>query len=66
MMNEPVTILMDLPTTVKGFCCHAQDGSDLIVINSRMPKEIQRNTYKHEYEHIRNGQMDDPGYMEYQ
>lgn len=64
-MNEPVTILMDLPTTVKGFCCHAQDGSDLIVINSRMPQEVQRRTYQHECEHIRAGQMDDPHYVEY-
>lgn len=64
-MNEPVTILSDLPTTVRGFCCHAPDGSDIIVLNSRMPKEIQRKTYAHERNHIRLGQLDDVTYREY-
>lgn len=64
-MNEPVTILQDLPTTVRGFTCHATDGTDLIVINARMPREVQEKTYLHEREHLRLGQLDDKDYKEY-
>ena len=59
------TILMDLPTTVRGFCCLGEDYEPCIVINSRVTLEEQRKAYRHECFHIRNGDMDNPDYHEY-
>ena len=58
-------ILMDLPTKVKGFVYYDCDYVPCIVINSRMPLEIQRETVKHEKQHIKNGDMDNMNYREY-
>ena len=62
--NIPV-FLKDLPTTIRGFTCLGVDYSPCIVINARLSKEQQRKTYRHEINHIRNGDMDNENYMEY-
>ena len=67
-MNEPDVpiILRDMPTTVRGFCCLGSDYEPCIVINSRLPQEMQIETYKHERGHISRGEMFDEGYVEYE
>ena len=62
--NVPV-VLMDLPTTVRGFVTTNSDCDPVIVINSRMTKEQQRKTFKHEMNHITTGQLYDDNYVEY-
>ena len=62
--NIPV-ILKDLPPHIRGFVCLGSDFSPIIIINSRLSKEQQRKTYRHELEHIRRGDMDNPNYHEY-
>ena len=62
--NVPV-VLMDLPTRIHGFVCLGSDFSPCIVINARLSVEQQKKTYKHEMNHIINGDMDNDNYNEY-
>lgn len=64
-MTEVPVVLMDLPTTVRGFVSLGSDYQPCIVINSRLTKEQQKKTWLHEMKHIENGQMDDEKYNEY-
>lgn len=64
-MDEPIVILRDLPTSVRGFCYHDDEGRPFIVLNSRLTREIQILTYRHELDHIQHGEMYDITYMEY-
>ena len=65
-MNQDVpVILRDLPETIRGFVCLGSDYEPVIVINSRMSKEQQKKTYKHELDHIQSGELTDPSYVEY-
>jgi len=45
--------LLDLPHSIKGFVRHNVDGSDTIVLNSRLSRETQEKTMIHELEHIK-------------
>ena len=66
-MNENVpVILKDMSTRIRGFCCLGSDYEPCIVINSRMTKEQQEKTYRHEMNHIESGQMFDEEYVEYE
>ena len=65
MNDEIPVVLMDLPTRVHGFCCLGSDYEPIIIINSRMTWEQQKETYKHEWDHIESGEMDDPTFHEY-
>lgn len=47
--------LVDLPCTVKGFVRHNPDGSDTIVLNSRLNRETQMKAMMHEIDHIEHG-----------
>lgn len=62
--NIPV-VLKDLPPHIRGFVCLGSDFSPIIIINSRLSKEQQRKTYRHELEHIRRGDMDNMSFHEY-
>jgi Zn-dependent peptidase ImmA (M78 family) len=63
---DPVpVILKDLPTSIRGFVCLGSDYDPVIIINSRLTVEQQRETYRHELDHILSGQFDDDGYVEY-
>lgn len=64
-MNEPIVILRDLPTSVRGFCFHDDEDQAFIVLNSRLPHEIQILTYRHELDHIQRGDMYNMNYLEY-
>lgn len=65
-MIDPVpVVLMDLPPHIRGFTCLGSDYSPCIVINSRLSVEQQKKTWRHEMNHIVNGDMDDDDYEEY-
>ena len=53
-MTEIPVILMDLPTTVRGFVSLGSDYQPCIIINARLTKEQQKKTYLHELRHIQN------------
>ena len=63
-MNEPAR-LMDLPTSVRGFCYHDDDGEEFIILNSRLTHEQNRKTFDHETKHIKSSEMYDKTYNEY-
>ena len=65
MPDDIPVVLMDLPPRVHGFVCLGSDYTPCIVINSRLTVEQQKKTFLHEMEHIRTGQIDDDGYVEY-
>ena len=66
MFNEEIrTILKDLPVSIKGFCFHDDDGAPVVVINARLSAERRMEAYRHELEHIRNGDMYNMNYNEY-
>lgn len=63
--DEVRVLVEDLPYSVRGVCYHDDDGNDYIILNSRMPREIQRRTYAHEMRHILHGDMYNPHFCEY-
>ena len=46
------TELVNLPTSVKGFSKSNSDMTYTIVLNARLTREQQEETYRHELEHI--------------
>jgi hypothetical protein len=62
--NRPA-ILVDLPTSIRGFVFHDDDGEPMIVLNARLSHEQNRMTYEHEKEHIRHDDMYNTDYIEY-
>lgn len=65
MENDIRTILEDLPTSVKGFVYLDSTYQYVIVLNARMPKEIQQKTYRHELDHIKRGEPCNLDFREY-
>lgn len=55
----------NLPTRIRGFCYHDDDGTAYIVLNARLPHEMNRKSYQHELSHIQRGEMYDENYHEY-
>ena len=47
------TELVNLPTSVKGFSKSNSDMTYTIVLNARLTRKQQEETYHHELEHIR-------------
>lgn len=64
-MGENEVILQDLPTSVRGFVFQGEDGEPVIVVNSRLTREQNRKTYRHERKHIKKNELNDPTYNEY-
>ena len=62
---EEHTILMDLPTSVRGLVFHDDAGDPVIVLNARLTREQNRKTYDHEKKHVKNNELTDPNYIEY-
>ena len=52
------TYYVDMPATIRSFVVSNSDMSFTIVINSRIGSEQQLLAYKHEIEHIKNGDYD--------
>ena len=65
-MEKNEAILVDLPTSVRGFVFLGDDGEPVIVVNSRLTREQNRRTFRHEKNHIRKGHLTDASYMEYE
>ena len=66
MDNERHVKLMDLPTSVRGYCYHDDDGEEYIILNARLTREANMKTYKHERRHILRGELYNPDYHEYE
>lgn len=64
-MNENEVILTDLPTSVRGFVFLDDEGDPVIVVNSRLTREQNRKTFRHERRHIRRGELTNTTYREY-
>ncbi len=56
-MTDTRVIYEDLPTTIGG-CVKETDGFYTIILNSRMTREQNKETYVHEQFHIDNGDFD--------
>lgn len=65
MNEERAAVLVDLPTSVRGFCFHDDDGEPYIVLNARLTREANQQTYDHEQRHIERGDMENTLYTEY-
>jgi len=57
--------LEDLPTSIRGFCYHDDNGEEFVVLNSRLTRKQNMETYRHEQEHLRHGDMFNENYIEY-
>ena len=66
LMDEERAILVDLPTSVRGFVYLDDNGDPKIVVNARLTREQNRRTWDHEKEHINRGDMNEPNYIEYE
>lgn len=64
-MNENEVVLADLPTSVRGFVFLDDEGDPVIVVNSRLTREQNRKTFRHERRHIRRGELTNTTYREY-
>lgn len=64
-MDEVPIILKDLPADIRGFVCLGSDYEPIIVINTRLSREQQMKTYRHELLHLMLGEMFDETYHEY-
>ena len=64
-MEENEVILQDLPTSVRGFVFLGDDGEPVIVVNSRLTREANRRTFRHEKKHIRKNELTKSDYNEY-
>ena len=65
LMEEEKAILVDLPTSVRGFVYLDDNGDPRIVVNARLTREQNRRTWDHEKKHIARGDMNEPNYIEY-
>ena len=64
-MDDNEVILQDLPTSVRGFVFLGDDGEPMIVVNSRLTREQNRRTFRHEKKHIVMNELSDPTFIEY-
>lgn len=62
---EDRVILSDLPTSVRGFVFQGEDGEPVIVVNSRLTREQNQKTFRHEKDHIERNELNKPTYDEY-
>ena len=62
---EDRVILQDLPTSVRGFVFQGEDGEPVIVVNSRLTREQNQKTFRHEKDHIDRNELNEPTYDEY-
>ena len=55
----------ELPTKIKGFSYHDDEGRFIVVLNTRLGIMQNRKTADHELRHIMKGEHDNPNYIEY-
>ena len=56
---------VNLPTTIKGFSYHDDEGRYIVIYNSRLDAVTNRNTADHEMRHITRGDHSRISYKEY-
>lgn len=61
-----VRVSTELPATVRGCCYHDNDGVAFVLLNADLSPQAQRETLRHELDHIRREEMYNPLYREYQ
>lgn len=54
-MDEVITRLFNLPTTIRGYTVRDKNGDYNICINARISHEDQLEAYEHELRHIQRG-----------
>ena len=54
-MDDIFTYLMDMPTTISGYTVRDRNGDYNVFLNSRLSYERRAIAYKHEVEHIQEG-----------
>ena len=64
-MDDQQVVLMNLPTSVRGFVVMGNDGEPVIIVNARLTHEQNIRTYRHEKKHIMRGDMFNDSYIEY-
>jgi len=64
-MEKNQALLLDLPTSVRGFVYQDENGDPVIVVNSRLTHEQNKRTWDHEQLHIARGDMYETTYNEY-
>lgn len=57
-MDDYITRLVSLPTTIRGFVTIDTDGNPNIYINARLTEEERQRAYLHEVQHIVRGDLD--------
>ena len=57
--------LENLPTTVRGYCYHDEEGEAFVILNARLTREANRKTWLHERDHIRRGDLWNKEFREY-
>lgn len=65
MIDDRPALMVDLPTSIRGFCFLDDDGEARIVLNARLTHEQNMKTWLHEREHILREELTDPNYHEY-
>lgn len=59
MMNDrPRAVLYDLPLGVREMVCESEDGSTVVLLNSRYNRETNQASYLHALAHVENGDLD--------
>lgn len=58
MDERPRAVLYDLPLGVREMVCESDDGSTVVLLNSRYNRETNQASYLHALSHVRNGDLD--------
>lgn len=64
-MEKNMAFLADLPTSIRGLVFQGEDGEPVIVVNSRLTREANRRTFRHEKKHIQRNEQYNETYHEY-
>lgn len=56
----------ELPTKIKGFSYHDNEGRFIVVVNSKLGIIQNRKTAEHELQHIMSGENENKTYIEYE
>ena len=58
MDERPRVVLYDLPLGVREMVCESDDGSTVVLLNSRYNRETNQASYLHALAHVENGDLD--------
>lgn len=58
MDEHPRTVLYDLPVGVREMVCESDDGSTVVLLNSRYNRETNQASYLHALGHLQHGDLD--------